>query len=397
MRSDLAVMAETGVEHSERVMKSGAVVVGLEPALGDEDARGGIRSSEISVEADEILIPIVLEHLGEERRGAVARTRGEKRFHHGADHFGVPPVRGAQPLVEIEDVFRPGPLAEGGEASESRHPLEPGELGGIERVRPSKGRKESRESRVIAHLLVGPSEQTTVLEVARRDLLEAMERGEGVLVTAAGDLEFGLGEKHRELCLGGRFVGLPQIAVTALVAAEQLRGTRGHEVVDEGGLGVTGGAGKTAFGPGVASLGEFDESAHELHACEAATTFAPDIDEPTAAAEQAREERPEEKKKGAGGKPEENGHRESGLDERVADAHGDVTVGVHPEEEREDDRGGKKDEKSKKGLHVRASALSAATSARRSGARDGGRGGGGSAITRPSAAVARATSGLRVS
>lgn len=227
-----------------------------------------------------------------------------------------------------------------------------------------------------------------MLEVARRDVLEPMERGKGVLVAAAGDLEFGLGEEHRELRLRGRFVGFAEVAVAAFVAAEKLRRTGGKKIVDEGGLGVTGGAGETTLGAGVAAFGKLDEAAHKLHAGHAPTAFGPDVGKPASASEERREERPEQQEHTSGREPEKDSRRQPGLDERPAHTHGDVAVRVHPEEQRQDDRGREENQEPKERLHVRTSARSAAARARRSGASDGGRGGGGRATRRARASVA---------
>ena len=397
MRAGLAVMSETGMKDPERVMETGTVVVGLEPFLGDEDPLGGIAAPEFTVTAHEILVPGTREDLGEKRRGALGNPGVEQRTDDRPHDVRVTAVGGSEPLVEIEDVVRTGSLAERRETAESRRPLEPDEIGRLECPGTTQRGEKCRKGSVIADFFVGPGQKAPVLKIPGRDLLEPLQRGQGVLVPAAGDLEFGLGQKHGELGLGRRLVGGTQVAVPTLVTPEKLSGPGGHQIVHERGLGVGGGAGESALGARIAAFGELDETADELRAGDATPTLGSDPGKPAASAEKSGDKRPEEEEDSAGGEPEEHRRREVGLNQGVTDAHGHVAVRMHPEEKGEDDRGGQKDEKPEKRLHALRRAFSAEARARRTGAREGGRVGKGRTTRARRVLSARMTAGLRTS
>ena len=397
MRAGLAVMSETGMKDPERVMETGTVVVGLEPFLGDEDPLGGIAAPEFTVTAHEILVPGAREDLGEKHRGALGSPGIEQGTDDRPHDVRVTAVGGSEPLVEIEDVARAGPLAERRETAESRRPLEPGEIGRFECPGTTQRGEKGRKGGVIADFFVGPSQEAPVLKVPGRDFLEPLQRGQGVFVSAAGDLEFGLGQKHGELGLGRRLVGGTQVAVPTLVTPEKLSGPGGHQIVHERGLGVGGGAGESTLGARIAAFGELDETADELRAGDATPTLGSDPGKPAASAEKSGDKRPEEEEDTAGGEPEEHRRREVGLHQGVTDTHGHVAVRVHPEKKSEDDRSGQKDEKPEKRLHALRRAFSAEARARRTGAREGGRIGKGRATRARRVVSARVTAGLRTS
>jgi hypothetical protein len=124
MRARLAVMAETGMKHAQGMMETGTLVVGREPAFGDESALARVPAGEIPVKTHEILVPFPRQHVDEERRSPLAGAGGKERRDDRTHNLGVAPVRCREALVEIEDVLLTRPLSVGGEPPEDRRALE---------------------------------------------------------------------------------------------------------------------------------------------------------------------------------------------------------------------------------------------------------------------------------